>query len=280
MNVQSENPHSHTQDSELISWKGHYTEPFEGEVLDNSFGNCVIKSRNSDGQYAAIKFKHKAIFRQSEAEMMAYANEQGILPPRVWECRPYGSDQIAMISDYVPGKPLDEVWPSLDESQRSSIKHQLRSQLDLFRKCTQQFIGRINRQPAFNPCQAIRREYIGPFDTEAEFDKWCLERVKGPFTRCRWEWTLSKLRKETSTKFVLTHGDLFPRNIMVDDGKIAGILDWENSGFFPEYFEYARAADIYDYYGEEWWKPVLMEVLEPCRQERLESQKLIYDKGY
>jgi len=37
---------------------------------------------------------------------------------------------------------------------------------------------------------------------------------------------------------------------MVDDGKIAGILDWENSGFFPEYVEYARAADIYDYYGE------------------------------
>lgn len=45
---------------------------------------------------------------------MAYANRQGILTPGVWECRPYGGDgdgddRIAMISDYVPGKPLDEV---------------------------------------------------------------------------------------------------------------------------------------------------------------------------
>lgn len=46
-----------------------------------------------------------------------------------------------------------------------------------------------------------------------------------------------------------------------DDGaKITGILDWENSGFFPEYVEYALARDIYDYYGEEWWRPVLVEV--------------------
>lgn len=227
--------------------------------------------------------------------MIAYANEQGILTPRVWECRPHGDDdQIAMISDYVPGKTLGEVWHSLNERQRDSIKDQLKIQIRLFRKCTQQYIGRINRQPARNLYQGIRREYnLGSFDSEAEFDEWCLQRVKkGNFfnfiKKHRWQRTLSKLRKESSssTKFVLTNGDLFPRNIMVDDDgeKITGILDWENSGFFPEYVEHTLAKDVYDYYGEEWWRPVLMEVLEescrPERPERLEFQKLIYDKGY
>lgn len=130
-----------------------------------------------------------------------------------------------MISDYVLGKTLGEVWHSLNESQHISIKDQLKVQIYLFRECTKQYIGRINHQPARNLCQGIRREYIGTFDTEAKFDEWCLQRVKGPFEKCRWERTLSKLHKEISTKFVLTHGDLFPRNIMVDNGKITGILD-------------------------------------------------------
>ncbi|KKA22776.1 hypothetical protein T310_3188 [Rasamsonia emersonii CBS 393.64] len=66
---------------------------------------------------------------------------------------------------------------------------------------------------------------------------------------------------------------------MVDDDgeKITGILDWENSGFFPEYVEHTLAKDVYDYYGEEWWRPVLMEVLEEsCRPERPERLLMIW----
>lgn len=37
------------------------------------------------------------------------------------------------------------------------------------------------------------------------------------------------------------YGDLTPRNIIVDStGRIAGILDWENAGWYPDYWEYAN----------------------------------------
>lgn len=44
-----------------------------------------------------------------------------------------------------------------------------------------------------------------------------------------------------SSVSVFTHGDLTPRNVMVDNaGRIAGILDWENAGWYPDYWEYAN----------------------------------------
>ena len=40
---------------------------------------------------------------------------------------------------------------------------------------------------------------------------------------------------------LFTHGDVAPRNIMVDkDYRITGIIDWELAGWYPEYWEYAN----------------------------------------
>jgi hypothetical protein len=40
---------------------------------------------------------------------------------------------------------------------------------------------------------------------------------------------------------VFTHGDIAPRNIMVDEThRIIGILDWEAAGWYPDYWEYAN----------------------------------------
>ncbi|KAL9104784.1 MAG: hypothetical protein Q9163_000334 [Psora crenata] len=40
---------------------------------------------------------------------------------------------------------------------------------------------------------------------------------------------------------LFTHGDVAPRNIMVNkDCRITGIIDWELAGWYPEYWEYAN----------------------------------------
>ncbi|KAJ6612760.1 hypothetical protein B0H10DRAFT_1806876, partial [Mycena sp. CBHHK59/15] len=38
----------------------------------------------------------------------------------------------------------------------------------------------------------------------------------------------------------LVHGDLFPRNILVDGSRITAIIDWETAGFYPDFLEYGR----------------------------------------
>jgi thiamine kinase-like enzyme len=65
---------------------------------------------------------------------------------------------------------------------------------------------------------------------------------------------------------VFTHGDLNPFNILVRDDRVVGIVDWEFSGWYPDYWEYTSAwfgnltkqawqkeiANFLDPYPEEW----------------------------
>lgn len=42
----------------------------------------------------------------------------------------------------------------------------------------------------------------------------------------------------------MTHGDLYPRNLIVSNERdviITGIIDWEVGGGYPEYWEYVKA---------------------------------------
>ncbi|KAI1262720.1 hypothetical protein F5Y18DRAFT_438852 [Xylariaceae sp. FL1019] len=65
----------------------------------------------------------------------------------------------------------------------------------------------------------------------------------------------------------------------VRDGKTTSIVDWEASGFFPQYAEYAFAKILCRQH-EIWWLPVLDKVLQPCLAKRLEFTKLIEDRGW
>ncbi|KAL2192921.1 hypothetical protein P885DRAFT_64534 [Corynascus similis CBS 632.67] len=43
-----------------------------------------------------------------------------------------------------------------------------------------------------------------------------------------------------------TNGDVAPRNILVDkDGRILALLDWENAGWYPDYWEYANLMQLF-----------------------------------
>ncbi|GES61250.1 phosphotransferase family protein [Aspergillus terreus] len=223
-----------------------YWDIIQGHELYNFYGNRVLESRSTNGRLVAVKVKPKYAFKRSEAQMM---------------------QMIVTVSDRVRGEPLDQVWHTMESSTQEGIKLQLRKELEKFRKCTQPYIGRIHQQKTHNFFQRTGKESMGPFQSEKEFDKWCLSRIENVFVREFWRPCLPAMRRKSS-RFVLTHGDLAARNIMVHDGQITGIVDWEYSGFFPEYMEYAVAMAIHDCI-EDWWLPVLREVLEPCGSMRL-----------
>lgn len=148
------------------------------------------------------------------------------------------------------------------------------------RACTQPFIGRVGRKPTRNVYDRLVQTYCGPFPDEEAFDEWCLARLTcNPLSRWRWRRWVERERPKSAGAFVLTHGDLTPRNIMVQGSVITGIVDWERSGFFPEYAEYAFAMKLCHEH-EKWWLPVLREVLQPCSERRLEFTRLVEDRGW
>ncbi|GLA80397.1 hypothetical protein AtubIFM56815_001217 [Aspergillus tubingensis] len=147
------------------------------------------------------------------------------------------------------------------------------------RKHTQPYIGRIGNVTTYNFFDRLHNNDMGPFASEEEFDEWCFARVKFPYQQAFWKRYLPKMRKKSPSKFVLTHGDLSARNIMVQDGQLTGIVDWGYSGFFPEYMEYALATVIHESI-EDWWLPVLKRVLEPSGYLRAKFIATIKDRGW
>lgn len=283
----------------------------------------VTKTTNGGSIRTVVAFKLRVPgpFAESEASMTGYVSTQSDIVPQfigcynVYNVRDVSDNNgkpriveidysvnndvddakrepkfVAIVSDFVDGVSLDKVWSDIDEEQQNSIKKQLGYEVQLLRKCQQSYIGCINHQQTVNPYKRALNEFMGPFDSEVEFDKWCLSRNKsqwGPvlgfIEKMVWKWKLKTLRGKDSNAFVLTHGDLAARNIIVRreemagmvGWKIAGIVDWEHSGFFPEWAEYAIAKEISGH--EEWWEPVLLEVLEPFKptERRLKFQALL-----
>jgi hypothetical protein len=97
----------------------------------------------------------------------------------------------------------------------------------------------------------------GPFDTVVDFHDWLS--------------SLMKMGKEAhfadpsqipdpfrkflpdNARIVFTHADLHPSNIMVSadaSGHILAVIDWHQSGWYPEYWESCKALFTSDFEGD------------------------------
>ncbi|KAK2740529.1 hypothetical protein FQN55_008872 [Onygenales sp. PD_40] len=73
------------------------------------------------------------------------------------------------------------------------------------------------------------------FSTESEFNKYLTDPLRDEIRK------RAAVSHDVRHDIVFTHGDLNPRNILAENGKITGIVDWENAGWFPEYWEYTKS---------------------------------------
>ncbi|KAF9482974.1 hypothetical protein BDN70DRAFT_852448 [Pholiota conissans] len=119
-------------------------------------------------------------------------------------------------------------------------------------------VASLTGGPIWEPAM-ICEPRLGPFSTNDEFHD-CLRHDiplsifdKNP----SWTWAPSvvhahSLKYETKA----THGDLAGRNILCKaDGTITCILDWETSGWYPEYWEYTKAR-YFPSNGPDWIKRI------------------------
>ncbi|QSS61133.1 PKc-like superfamily domain-containing protein [Histoplasma capsulatum] len=109
----------------------------------------------------------------------------------------------------------------------------------------------LNHRPLYSGWLFLREPLTphGPFTSETEFwDFLSLKLTKLPKD------ALARLRTRlpTSAPYTCTHGDLTFCNIIVKDGNLAGILDWENAGYFPVWWEYVAATIGLDKEDAEW----------------------------
>ncbi|RJE19646.1 Phosphotransferase enzyme family [Aspergillus sclerotialis] len=162
-----------------------------------------------------------------------------------------------VLNKRVDGQTLEEAWPSLSEPQKVAIADQVVQVRKQFRSITSSSIQCIDGSPCYSSLLFFDHEPRGPFHSDQELwdallhkldhiPQQALENLKKLLPKCE--------------PYVLTHCDLNLGNIMVQDGKVVSILDWEYAAYFPIWYEYVSASFGFTHMDVE-WKRLLRERL-------------------
>lgn len=256
-----------------------------GDTIYHYYGARVVRSITSNGQIVIVKVKMKTRDQSREKAVTDYVYQNHAVKwPRIlctYSVKSTHGTLKAMVMTHIPGQTLQEAWPVLSNSQRRSLKMDLKRHLQGMRTFTQPYIWQIGQKPVRNFHDQIphaQDRYIGPFNSKQEWDDWCLERVRkmhGEKAYNKWKKRLMKMDEDkvaSAGDFVLTHADLSPSNIMVHDGVVTGIVDWES---YIERITLTASSKN----KEKCWRDVVEEIL-PCSKDRLKFHKLVMDRGY
>ncbi|KAA1468676.1 kinase-like protein [Dentipellis sp. KUC8613] len=190
---------------------------------------------------------------RSEAEAMRYISKHTSVPvPRVIAVWADNESEGGLLMSRCPGEELRVVWRRLTEEQKHRIRTQLRGYLTQLRSLPQPHAGWIGSVSG-GPCHDERLSYdpFGPFMDESDFHDWrvsLLDRMVEASDKIasRVGDLRGSLRDDHA--IVFTHGDLASNNIIVEvngsrveDARVSGLIDWGQSGWRPEYWEYVKS---------------------------------------
>ena len=173
----------------------------------------------------------------------------------------------------IPGSTLKSAWSDLGFSEKITITEQLRDIVSMLRSIPQQsqdaFIGMAPHEPHSTginillgsmSCGPILDLYFrgddhatGPFHSIKAFND-SVQFLSVPFVPLAGRVDPYRHLIPDEGKVYFTHADLHRSNIMISGPpgfrRISGILDWEQCGWYPEYWEYCKLLMNEDYEHE------------------------------
>ncbi|WEW59036.1 hypothetical protein PRK78_004504 [Emydomyces testavorans] len=203
------------------------------EVIHSMGSRTVVR-------YGKDKVIKSGRLNVNEADTLRFVAANTSIPvPRVHEVRHSAEGcKSAIVMDYMPGIPLEEAWKSFSHDQKIAVTREIGAYVSQLRCLKGSYIGGVNRGKV--TVGRHDRVYGGPFENEKLFNEFLRSMiVKGAPSTLR-HYAGACLKEDH--EIVFTHADLAPRNILVDEhGRVSAILDWEDAGWYPEYWEHYRA---------------------------------------
>lgn len=174
---------------------------------------------------------------------MEFASQLGIRIPHIHRIVWADSGPFCVM-DRVPGTTLDIAWPELGWISSLRLAFQLRRVIRRLRSATSTSAGSL----ASGECRSYFLEDRFGLPPRANFHHInAFLNFWANFTSIRHE--IKKTPAEhaicprpmfsCNRPFVFTHHDLAPRNIVLDHEGQLWIIDWDEAGFYPRFFEYA-----------------------------------------
>ncbi|KAJ9312633.1 hypothetical protein DTO271D3_7180 [Paecilomyces variotii] len=156
--------------------------------------------------------------------------------PRVVDVGEYdGTTYLVMTR--LRGQMLHEVSHLMSYAERDLLSDHLGSYVSQLRQ--------IPKPTKFQFCNALGGPVFdhripngtgGPFTSESEFNDHLTSHLK-----CTSAEALGEENVQRGHRSCFTHCDFYPTNLLVDRGRLSGIIDWECAGYMPEYWEFTKA---------------------------------------
>ncbi|KAH7014464.1 kinase-like domain-containing protein [Microdochium trichocladiopsis] len=203
------------------------------------------------------------------------------------------NEKLYLVLERKPGRQLAEVWDELDQNEISSVVSQLHKMFAQLRGLPPPSTGPRYANASGGP---LRHRFFmwgqpdpevnGPFDNDEQVVKALARRSLKAWedASCRGWFAeylarhLPQLLPGTDIPSVFTHADFQRKNIMVTklpdsveqlSGRsrynITAVLDWEDAGWYPSYWEYACCFADFQWIDN--WPAQVEHILEPCPRE-------------
>lgn len=245
--------------------KEPYAQPFRSTKLRRAAAVCVTRLAVLLGQRIGwsiwrlspnICVKAGSGINLDEVANMEYVRKHTSVPvPKVY-CAFKRKGTTYIVMKYIRGEMLWSSWQHCSEETKQSLRCQLRALMLDLRQTPNPSPGQVaarNGSVVYDDryTEGMIR-YFGPFKTPHEFHLWLRQGVEqalpappgaDPVLMAKLT-ELIRLQDRREYKTVLTHGDLSSTNIMVKDGKIAAIIDWESAAWLPDYWEFTSAWNV------------------------------------
>ncbi|EXJ54913.1 uncharacterized protein A1O5_12824 [Cladophialophora psammophila CBS 110553] len=215
-----------------LKWRMHWakkeTDARTGESVLRLSNNRILKTHCVNTEYQALMLIDRHTSVPSYKVLAVYNRPEG----KVVEYEAY------------PGKPLQELWPSMSAHKQNKIVADLGRFVEQLRKMQppkQCVVGDATLGAALDHRFGSGR--IGPFFSIEAFQEF--ERRGHPtddFPEKEIQMVHAP-KKPYQLKFA--HASLCPQNILVDDaGRICALIGWESAGWYPEYWEYTQMCHL------------------------------------
>ncbi|PWY94574.1 kinase-like protein [Aspergillus sclerotioniger CBS 115572] len=180
----------------------------------------------------------------------------------------------AVFMSYIPGTTLTQAWPTMTHDEKVSIQHQLDEILCRMRRLRPpdgSMLGGVTGE-GVKEMRISERSLFKKIMTTTEFsDLQFSARHHGSNTYVKFLRSLLEHDRSTSEQeLVFTHGDIRTDNIIVTQGTdvnsgyiVSGIIDWENSGFYPGFYECTTVTRTMSMVDEDEWFLYLPDSISP-----------------
>jgi tRNA A-37 threonylcarbamoyl transferase component Bud32 len=181
--------------------------------------------------------------RLAEAAAMRLVREKTTIPvPEIYNAYTDNTTgHVRIVMEFIEGDCLSNKWDQYDAQQKEHVLQQLHDMFAQLRNIKGMFIGSVDESACEDPLFEEDIGTYGPYMDEASFYQGIIKALKNTLESGWVDTVCAMVGALSGHEIVLTHGDMSPRNILVQDGKIVAILDWEMAGYYPEYWEYVKA---------------------------------------